>query len=75
MKKDVFVTLQLQLDPVLTLRSQRVYEKFVFDYATYEDKIRGLWVQVLEEREKLRVCPIRPAVPCAFNPCLVSPCR
>ena len=50
MKKDVFVTLQFQLDPVLTLRSQRVYEKFVFDYATYEDKIRGLWVQVLEEQ-------------------------
>lgn len=76
MKKDVFVTLQcFQLEPVLTLRSKRVYEKFLFDYAAYEDKIRGLWAQLIEEHQKLDVRPIRPAGACAFNPSLLSPCR
>ncbi|KAF8731510.1 hypothetical protein AX14_004759 [Amanita brunnescens Koide BX004] len=33
----------------------RAYEKFVTDYATGEDKIRGLWAQLFEELEKINV--------------------
>jgi len=43
----------------LNPRSEKLYEKFLIDYATCEDKIRSLWVQLLEEHEKLYVRPIR----------------
>ncbi|KAF8345071.1 hypothetical protein F5887DRAFT_1074722 [Amanita rubescens] len=34
---------------------EKLYEKFLIDYATCEDKIRSLWVQLFEEHEKLHV--------------------
>ena len=40
-------------------RSEKLYEKFLIEYATCEDKIRSLWAQLLEEHEKLYVRPIR----------------
>jgi hypothetical protein len=43
----------------LNPRSEKLYEKFLIDYATCEDKIRSLWVQLFEEHEKLHVRPIQ----------------
>ncbi|KAF8338518.1 hypothetical protein F5887DRAFT_920043 [Amanita rubescens] len=46
---------QYYLEEDLNPCSEKLYEKFLIDYATCEDKIRSLWVQLFEEHEKLHV--------------------